>query len=96
MALRRTRWPAGAPQPAGPAEARILAAMAEAVVVSDASGRVVYANPRWYELSGYLERAVLGQRLDLPDDELVRPDGTRVPVLAKRAAIPGTDGAPRR
>jgi signal transduction histidine kinase len=69
--------------------------MAEAVVVFDAEGRVVRANPRWYELVGRPATEVLGQRPPYPwqrDDQLCRPDGSEVPVLTTHAPVPGPDG----
>jgi signal transduction histidine kinase len=59
--------------------------MTQAVVVTDAHGRVVRANPRWYALVGRAEAEALGRPLpEAPADQLVT-----------RAPVPGPDGTPR-
>ncbi len=86
MAVRRSRRGAvPAPAKGGPAEALILAAMAVAVVVTDAEGHVVRANPRWYELMGCAPEQALGRPLpDPPEDQ-----------LTNRAPVPEPHGPPR-
>jgi len=76
--------------------AAVLRAMDAGVLVCDPQERVIEANPRWYELVGRPAPAVLGQVPpypwevpDWPGEYLLQPDGTRVPVLATRAVVPG-------
>src|SRR2546430_6681288 len=77
----------------------LMDAVGQAVVLFDAEGRVVRANPRWYELIGRSPVEVVGvrppfpwQSTEGPDDHVTRPDGSRVPVLGTTAPVPGARG----
>jgi signal transduction histidine kinase len=88
----------------------LLRSMAEGVLVLDADLRVVDTNVRWCELVGLPRERVLGCAPPYPwqapgpasgvvdrgtEETCVRrSDGSLVPVLARRAAVPGDDGAP--
>lgn len=68
----------------------LVRAMDAGVLVADPEDVVVDANPRWYELTGRTPDEVLGHGVpDWPDGVVVRPDGTRIPVVTVRAAVPG-------
>jgi signal transduction histidine kinase len=76
--------------------AALLRSMDAGVLASDPEGRVIEANPRWYELVGRVPAEVVGQAPpypwdspDWPDEYLVRPDGSQVPVLTTRATVIG-------
>src|SRR5438874_7950926 len=72
----------------------LVEAMGPAVVVFDVEGRVVRANPRWYELVGRPATEVLGAGPPYPwdgdEEHLRRPDGSLVPVLATTAPVVAT------
>ena len=77
----------------------LMDAVGQAVVLFDAEGRVVRANPRWYELIGRSPAEVVGvrppfpwQSTEGPDDHVTRPDGSQVPVLGTTAPVPGARG----
>jgi signal transduction histidine kinase len=74
----------------------LLQSMNEAVMVLDANHRVIDVNRRWYELTGH--PAPPAEPPPLPpaggDWLMPRADGTRVPVLATLAPLPGHEGAP--
>src|SRR5689334_9790373 len=80
----------------------LVTSMAVGVVVFDPDLRVIDANPRWCELVGRPREDVIGRTPPYPwqppanaDEYLRRPDGTPVPVLSTRSAVPGRDGRPR-
>src|SRR2546423_8070052 len=64
----------------------LMDAVGQAVVLFDAEGRGVRANPRWYELIGRCPAEAVGVRAPFPwpategpDDPLARPDGRQGP-----------------
>jgi K+-sensing histidine kinase KdpD len=70
--------------------------MAEGVLVLDEDGRVVDANERWCELVGLAHAQVVGAAPPYPwdagENRVRRADGTVLPVLTRRAAVPDNGG----
>jgi len=89
-------WSGRPPGRGGPPRSgdALVEAMAPAVVVFDVEGRVVRANPRWYELVGLPTTEALGAVPPYPwdgaEDHLRRPDGSLVPVLSTTAPVTAT------
>ncbi|HXI54629.1 MAG TPA: sensor domain-containing diguanylate cyclase [Polyangia bacterium] len=82
---------------AAPLLAAALAQVADAVFLTDAAGRITFANPAFAALYGYDEKAALGLAVsklgphESPGDTLHRTrDGREVPVRLTRTAVGST------